>query len=380
MRKAFKYRIYPNKEQEKALVASLDACRWLYNHFLEERKVGWETDKKSFSKYGQDTSIKQLKEEHPFLENAYSQSLQNVSARIDLAFRAFFRRVKKGEKPGYPRFRGKFRYDSFTYPQMGFCLHDNFVRLSKIGCVKIRKHRDVEGTIKTCTVRRTQTGKWFVTFACNIEKEVIKQPPNPATGIDMGISKFVTFSNGETIENPKFFRKEEKALVKAQRKFSKQEKDSLERKKARKVVARVHERITNKRHNFAHQESRKIVNSFNTIVAEALSIKSMTKNNFRNLNKSIQDASWNMFLNCIEYKAEDAGKQLVRVNPAYTSQTCSHCGHRQKLKLSERMYKCSKCDLSLDRDHNAAINILTLGTQSLQSPSGELIEATCFSR
>lgn len=377
MRKTFKYRVYPNRTQAHALEASLDACRWLYNHFLEQRKTAWETDNKSLSLYDQSNTIKQLKQEHPFLKDAFSQSLQNVSTRVDLAFRAFFQRIKRGDKPGYPRFRGKFRYDSFCYPQVGFSLRDNYIKLSKIGCVNIRKHRAIEGTVKTCTVRRTQTGKWFVSLVCNIDHVPVPQPVEPITALDMGVSNFATFPDGKVIENPRFFRKEEKALAKAQRKLSKQVKGSPERRKARKVVARVHERISNKRHNFVHQESRKLVNSFNTIVIEDLKINDMRK--FRSLNKSIQDAAWRMFLNCLEYKAEDAGKQVVKVNPAYTSQTCSRCGHRQKLKLSERVYHCASCGLSLDRDHNAALNILTLGTQGLQSPSGELIEATRLS-
>lgn len=378
MRKTFKYRVYPSRKQKHALEASLDACRWLYNHFLEQRKTAWEERQESLNRFGQIKTLPELKVKHPFLQDVNAQVLQNVGVRIDLAFRAFFLRIKQGNKPGYPRFRGKFRYDSFTFPQAGaFGLMDNYIRLSKIGCVSIRKHRPIEGKIKTCTVRRTQTGKWFVTLVCDIEHVPAQQPVKPITALDMGVTNFATFPDGQTISNPRFFRKEEKALAKAQRKLSKQVKGSPERLKARKVVARVHERIANKRHNFAHQESRKLVNSFNTIVIEDLKINDMRK--FRSLNKSITDAAWRMFLNALEYKAEDAGKQVVKVNPAYTSQTCSRCGHRQKLKLSERVYHCASCGLNMGRDHNAAINILTLGTQSLQSPSGELMKATRLS-
>jgi len=370
MRKRFKYRIYPTRKQTAVLEQTLDGCRWLYNHLLEQRKALWESEKKSISCFDQCNTFKQLKQDNPFLAEVHSQVLQNVATRIDLAFKAFFRRIKSGNKPGYPRFRGKFRYDSFTYPQFRFKIFKNVVQLSKIGGVKVNFHRPTEGIIKTCTVRRTSTGKWFVSFACDIKRNIIDQPINPTIGIDMGLEKFATLSNGEQIDNPRFFRKEEKSLAKAQRKLSAQEKGSKERNKARKVVTHVHERITNKRNNFAHQESRKLVNRFNTICVEDLSINDMKKDNFRCINKSIGDAAWRMFLECLKYKAVYAGARCIQVNPAYTSQTCNRCGNRQKLKLSDRTYHCPCCGLSLNRDHNASLNILALGMQSLSAPAG----------
>lgn len=365
MRKTFKYRVFPSSGQVTVLNQTLNSCRWLYNHLLEQRNSTWETEKKSISCFDQCNTFKQLKRDHLFLKDIHSQVLQNVAIRLNLAFKSFFRRVKSGEKPGYPRFRGRHRYDSFTYPQSGFKLLKNVVRLSKIGGVKIKLHRPIEGTIKTCTVRRTLTGKWFITFSCDIDHTPIEQPIEPTTGIDMGLRNFATFSSGEHIENPHFFKQEEKSLAKAQRKFSKQKKASRSRAKARKVVARVHERVTNKRHNFAHQLSRKIINNYNTVCVEDLSINDMQKDNFRCINKSIGDVAWRNFFNYLNYKAEWAGKRAVKVNPAYTSQTCSKCGTRHRLKLSNTIFKCSCCNLSLDRDVNAARNILTLGMQSL---------------
>ena len=365
MRKTFRYRIFPSNKQTTVLEQTLDSCRWLYNHLLEQRKNAWESEKKSLSRYDQSNSLKALKKEYPFLIDVFSQSLQDVSTRIDLAFRAFFRRVKAGDKPGYPRFRGKFRYDSFCYPQSGFKLLKNVVQLSKIGGIKIKLHRPIEGVIKTCTIKRTPTGKWFVSFACDVEHKPVEQPINPSIGIDMGLMSFATLSNSEQIENPRFFRTEEKALTKAQCKLSKQEKATKAKHKVRKVVARVHERITNKRHNFAHQEARKLVNKYNTICIEDLSINDMKKNNFRSINKSIGDAAWRQFLNLLDYKAAWAGGRTVKINPAYTSQTCSRCHNRHKLKLSDRIFHCPSCGLSLNRDQNAAINILSLGTQTL---------------
>lgn len=363
MRKTFKYRIFPSHKQTTILEQTLDGCRWLYNHFLEQRKGAWEAEKQSFSRYDQSNTLKSLKVEQPFLNDIYSQILQDVSTRIDLAFRAFFRRIKSGEKPGYPRFRGKFRYDSFTYTQLGFKLLKSVVQLSKIGGIKIKLHRPVEGTIKTCTVRRTRTGKWFVSFACDIDHKPVEKPTEPAIGIDMGLEHFATLSNGEQVESPRFFRQEEDTLAKAQRKLSAQKKASKARAKARKVVARVHERIGWKRNNFCHQESRKLVNRFNTIVVEDLSINDMRKNNFHCINRSIGDAAWRIFLECLRHKAAWAGSYCVQINPAFTSQNCSGCGARQKLKLSDRIYHCPCCGLQLNRDVNAARNILTLGLQ-----------------
>ena len=377
MRKTFQYRLYPSHKQAKKLEKTLDGCRWLYNHFLEQRKTSWESGKKSLSRYEQTKTLPGLKKEHEFLNDVFSQCLQDVSTRIDLAFRAFFRRIKSGDKPGYPRFRGKFRYDSFCYPQSGFKLLDKTVQLSKIGNIKIKLHRPTEGKIKTCTIKRSPTGKWYISFACDIEHDPAKQPINPAVGLDMGLESFVTFSDGTKIENPRFFRYEEKALAKVQRKLSKQEKASTARRKAKKIVARVHERIAWKRSNFCHQESRKLVNKFNTIVVEDLSINDMKKDNFRCINKSIGDVAWRQFFNLLEYKAECADKRVIKTNPAYTSQTCSSCGNRHKLKLSDRVFHCPCCNLSLDRDHNAALNILALGAKSLgEDFSLQPVEAT----
>jgi len=375
--KTFKYRAYPTRKQTTKIIKTLDGCRWLYNHFLEKRIAAWKDEKKSLSRYSQSNTIKALKIDNPFLKEIHSQLLQNVSMRIDLAFRAFFRRVKQKETPGFPRFRSQHRYDSFTFPQSGFKLTDNFVTLSKIGNVKIKLHRPIEGIIKTCTIKKTPTGKCFVAFSCNIDQVPVEQPINPSIGLDMGLEYFTTLSNGEHIENPRFFRKEEKALRKVQRKLSAQKKGSMARAKARKIVARVHERIFNKRHNFAHQLSRKIVNKYNTICTEDLNINNMQKKNFRCVNKSIGDAAWRMFLSLLDFKAACAGGRTVKINPAFTSQNCSNCGNRQKLKLSDRVYHCSCCDLSLQRDLNAALNILTIGMDSLGKDFQSLaLEAT----
>lgn len=362
MLKTFKYRIYPTKKQIREMEQWLEECRWLFNHFLAERKESWEQEQKNSNYHTQATSLPILKKQRPSLANVHSQVLQNVAVRIDLAFKAFFRRVKAGEKPGYPRFRGKGRYDSFAFPQSGFNLNGNVLRLSKIGNVKVVLHRPVEGGIKTCAIKRSSTGKWYVMFSCEWEPTALPEN-NQAVGIDVGLHSFATLSTGEHIENPKFFRQEEKALAKAQRKLSKAEKGTPERKNRRKVVARVHERIAWRRGNFTHQHSRKIVNRFGIIAVEDLNVNRMVHNHC--LAKSISDVAWSGFFQLLSYKAEWASREFVAVNPAYTSQDCSNCGHRQKMPLSERTYICPCCGTVLDRDYNAALNILRLGTQSL---------------
>jgi putative transposase len=375
MRKTFQYRINPTKKQETLLLNTLEQCRRLYNHLLEERKRSWEEDKKGLSLYDQEATFPELKKRVPELRDVYSQVLQNVAVRIDLGFKAFFRRIKQGVDPGYPRFRGHSRYDSFTYTQSGFRLNDRSVSLSKIGKVKAIIHRPVEGTIKTCTVRKTATGKWFVSFSCEVEQTIL--PENISSiGVDAGLTSFITLSNGEKVDNPRFFKEEEKNLAKAQRRFSKQAKGTAKRHKCRKVVARIHERITNKRKDFAHKLSRKLVNSYGKIAIEDLSINDMQKDNFRCINKGIADVAWRNFFDMLVYKAECAGRIVIKVNPAYTSQTCSRCGYRQKLNLSDRTFQCPCCSLSLDRDVNAAINIHSLG---LQTGSSNTAEAVCFS-
>jgi len=361
MRKTFQYRLFPSKNQLRALNNTLEECRWLYNHLLEQRKTAYEQDGKSLSLYQQQETFPILKAERPSLKQVHSQVLQNVAVRIDLAYNAFFRRWKAGEKPGFPRFKGRGRYDSITYPQSGFSLtHDDRVCLSKIGSVKMVSHRPIGGKIKTCTVRRSSTGKWYVSFSCEMEPESLPETTT-AVGIDVGLKTFATLSDGQEIANPRFFRSEEKALAKVQRKHSKLAKGTPQRRKHRKAVARVHERMAWKRQNFTHQQSRHVVNQFGTICVEDLEVNRMVHTHC--LAKSISDAAWSAFFAQLSSKAEGAGRQLVKVNPAYTTQTCSRCGHRQKMPLSQRTYHCPCCLLSIDRDFNASVNILALGLQ-----------------
>ena len=222
---------------------------------------------------------------------------------------------------------------------------------------------------------RTATGKWFACFSVEVEPKPLPASAE-AVGIDAGLQSFATLSNEDKISNPRFFRKEETELARVQRKLAAAPKRSKERNKRRKIAARVHERIANKRNDFAHQQSRKIVNRFGIICIEDLMILNMVKNHC--LAKSITDAAWSRFFGCLLYKAECAGRVLVKVNPAYTSQDCSRCGHRHsELKLSDRLYHCASCEQHIDRDLNAALNILRLGLQSLGLTPIEAAHLAC---
>jgi putative transposase len=381
------YRLYPTKKQLNALETTLEECRWLYNTTLAYRKEAWEQEQRTVSYYDSKARLPVLKAERPSLKKVHSQVLQNVTERVELAFQGFFRRVKDhAEDPGYPRFKGYGRYDSFTFTQSGFSIvsvvsvprtaslttsPDARVMLSKIGSVKMVYHRPVKGTVKTCTIRRSSTGKWYVSFSCEVEPERLPQTSSPV-GIDVGLKTFATLSNGEEMAHPRFFRKEEKALAKVQRKHSKLAQGSPERRKHRKVVARVHERIKFRRDNFTHQQSRQIVDRFGVICVEDLHVNRMTHNHC--LAKSIQDAAWSGFFDKLFSKAAEAGRTALKVNPAYTSQDCSRCHHRQKMPLSERVYHCPCCLLAIDRDLNAAKNICAVGLHSL----GLALEAPCL--
>lgn len=276
--------------------------------------------------------------------------------------RAFFRRVKAGETPGFPRFRGRYRYDSLTFPGSGFKVsEDRTLDLSKVGRVKIVLHRPIEGDIKTLTIKRTTTGKWFASFCCEVD--VSPLPSNTrSVGVDVGIKHFAVLSTGEPIGNPRFFRKAQPALAKVQRRLDKEPKGSPERAFRRKAVALTHEKIGNRRRDFSHKLSRRLVEEFGTLCFEDLNIKNLVHGN---LAKSILDAAWRQLISLTAVKAAWAGRTFVLVNPRNTSKMCSQCGILVEKDLSVRTHDCPSCGLVLDRDHNAAINILRLGLQSL---------------
>lgn len=400
--KAFKYRLYPNKKQADKLQWVLDQCRELYNAAIQERRDAYEIKVKHHPNYYDEGTRKHLTREHaltynqqalqlpeiketrPEYHDIHSQVLQEVLRRVDKAYQAFFRRVKNGEKPGYPRFQGYGRYDSFTYPQAGFSLtEDHRVCLSKIGTLKVKMHRDLEGKVKTCTIKREAT-HWYIIFTCEVEQELVYHPSEEAVGIDLGLLHFATLSDGSTIENPRHLRRTEQKLKRLQKALSRKERGSKRRRKAAQRVGKAHRRIRNQRRDFHHKEARKLVNRYQLIVFEDLQPANMSKrpkpkqdeitgqylpngaSAKAGLNKSILDAGWRQFMAICENKAAWAGSRVVKVDPRYTSQRCSGCGKLVPKVLSERWHSCS-CGTEMDRDHNAAREILRLGLASLAS-------------
>ncbi len=404
-KQAYKFRLYPTRKQREHLQKTLDACRILYNAALQERRDAYHfhvrqhpnyydaTTRKERSReleinyYSQANQLPEIKGIQEEYQDVHSQVLQDVLRRVQKAFDAFFRRVKNGEEPGYPRFQGTGRYDSFTYPQAGFSLTiDSRVCLSKIGSIKVKPHRAIKGTIKTCTIKR-EGDCWYVVFACEVEHKPMEEE-TAAIGIDLGLLHFATLSDGSTIDNPRFLRKAEQRVAHLQQALSRKKRDSHRRKEAGKLVGKAHRKVKNQRRDFLHKASRKLVNAYGTLVFEELQPANMSKRpkprqdeNGKylpngaaakgGLNKSIADAGWAMFQQFCTYKAANAGRTVLFVNPRYTSQICSGCGAVVKKELSERQHSC-KCGCSLDRDHNAALNILRLGRSrqgNLRSPA-----------
>jgi putative transposase len=362
VRKTFQFRLRLTKKQIKTILRHLDECRWLYNELLSQRILSYEEIDLHLSHYQQTMFLPLLKEERASLSQVHSQVLQNVTDRLDKAFENFFRRCKTGEKPGFPRFRGVHRYNSLCYPQSGFSLVGKELTLSKLGTFLVKMHRPLEGVIKTCTICRNASGNWYVSFSCEVNVEPLA-PQQKAIGIDVGLEHFATLSNGQEIANPRFFKQGEKRLAKAQRKLTKLKKGTKERRKQGKVCAKIHEKIRNQRKDFCHKESKKIIDQYQFICLEELSIKKMIEGSY--FAKSITDASWNQFRQFLTYKAAEAGRSLELVNPAYTSQDCYQCGYREAKKLSTREHRCPRCGYRTTRDYNAAQNILALGLDGL---------------
>ena len=377
MIKAYMFRIYPNKNQDAILNRTLSTCRHLYNNSLAERKKQAELNrlKKSFdvfpwgysewvNKYGQMRYLTATKTEYQ--KEVYGQVLQDAIKRSDKSMTNFFKGF------GYPRFKGRNRYNSFTYPQNGFSIKDGKLHLSKIGNIKIILHQEIEGKIKTCTIKK-DIDHWYVSFSCEIE-EPTPVKINTKTGIDVGLIDLVTLSNGQQVKPPKFLRESEDKLTQEQKRLSRKKKGSEKRNRQKIIVAKVHRKIRNQRKDFAHKLSRDLVDTYDSIKFEDLQIKNMVQNH--RLAKSINDAGWYQLMQFTKYKAEYAGKLVEFVNPAGTSQTCI-CGFHVPKSLSVRIHSCPSCGFIMGRDQVSAIlienkPISTVGTTGINARQGYL--------
>lgn len=376
IRKAFRYRLKPKKEQLGAFANFSGACRYIYNRGLEERKKMYEQHKKGISYYEQNNTLTKLKaqEETCWLKEVHSQVLQQSLKDLDQAFNHFFRRIKEKHVPGYPRFKSKGIRDSFRYPQ-GVKIQGDMVYLPKIGWARFKKTRDIKGILKQTTISR-RGDHWYVSFSCEFE---IPDPPQipiteeKAIGIDVGLTHYGVCAMGKNnrisiIPSPKFLQTLLPRLKTLSRRLSRKQKGSLNWKKAKRQLAKLHAKIRHARENFAHQLSHMIVKSHDIICVESLNIKAMLENKKYKLARSISDAGWRQFLSYLKYKAHEKGKYFLEGGKYLPStQLCSRCQHQQKMMLSERIFCCEKCHLEIDRDYNSAITIKAAGMSVLNA-------------
>jgi putative transposase len=349
VRRAWKYRIYPSKNQENDLNSYLHNCKTLWNSLLEYTKKYYEETKNFPTKAQLCHFTKGV--------GVFSQVAQNVADKLVKSLKGMIAKKKIGKKAGFPRFKSFERMRSFTYPQFGFKLSDK-LGLSGLGSIMIKKHRNIQGQIKTLTIKKSPSRKWFAIFNSELEIAEPKKKQKPKTGIDLGIEYFAYLSDESKIENPRHLKKAELRLNTIQEQLSKKKKGGKNRRKARLKVARFYEKVANTRRDFLHKTSKLLVDSFSFIAMENLNIQGLSKGF---LAKHVLDCSWAEFLSMLTYKAVEAGCEVVLVNPAYTSQRCSSCGLVQKKTLAERWHECP-CGTSLHRDLNAAKNILTRAT------------------
>jgi putative transposase len=359
--KTFKYRLYPTAAQEKWLVQVLDVCRHWYNMCVEDRKLAWELEQRSVSKVEQEKTGIHYRATFPKAQAVFSQTMQVVCDDVDKAFKAFFRRVKAGQTPGYPRFKGYHSFDSFGFKQYGsgIRLEGRRLKLFGVGRVRVFWHRPIEGHIKTARIRRT-AGKWYVCFSCEVPDPLALPEVGQNIGIDLNVENLLTDSQNRRIESPKQYRQAQRKLRLAQRSLQRKIKGGKNRRKALLRVQRLHEHIRNARQDLLNKQAHYYITHYDLIAVEDLPIANLVRN--RRLSKSILDQGWGFFRQRLVAKAANAGRHLVLVNPAYTSKTCSCCGQLfQDLSLSDRWVTCV-CGLSLARDHNSAINILKRAT------------------
>jgi len=372
LRKTFKEKLRPTPEQERQLERVLWHCRTLYNTALEQRITAWQRYQVSVSRYQQEAELKDLRAEFPEYAAIHAHILQDVLARLDKTYQAFFRRVQRGEKAGFPRFKGRNRFHSFTFKEYGngARLDNGVLVLSRIGRISVHWSRPIAGTPKTVTIMR-EADDWYVAFSC---AEVPSQPvplTGQETGIDLGLESFATLADGSQVANPRIFRVAELNLKRAQRRVSRRKKGSTRRRKAVKLLAKAHQRVRRTRADFHHKTALALVRQYDTIYHEDLQTANMMQNH--HLAKSISDAGWGQFCALLAAKAAYAGKRAVAVPPAFTSHACSGCGVLVRKGLSVRWHECPECGTSLHRDHNAALNILRLGTE--HSGLGQSLQA-----
>lgn len=360
MYQSIKARIYPTDAQSEKLSQFFGCARWWHNRALNETTTTYAETGKGLSREGLNALLPALKKEFAWLGECHSQVLQSVTLNLSKAFINFFEKRAK-----FPNFKSKHGKQSIQYPQ-GTKFVDNLIYLPKLGWVKISLHRPLDGEVKTVTIFKNPSGQYFAAILTEQEGEYpVPSSEGSAIGVDLGITDFAITSTGSKYPNPRHIKKHESNLKRKQRKLSRKVKGSNSRNKARKLVARVHQRISNSRQNFLHKLSHKLVNENQVIVVEDIAVKNMVKNHC--LAKAISDCGWSSFVGMLNYKCERSGKILVKVDRFFpSSKTCSNCYHRvSSLPLDVRYWTCSSCGTNHDRDVNAAVNIKAEGLRLL---------------
>lgn len=357
MIKTFKYRLYSNQSTFTKSEEWLDLCRFLYNCALVQRISAYKDSGKLVSYYDQQNELPDIKEYLPEYKDVGAQTLQDVLRKLDKSYKAFFRRVKKGgERAWFPRFKGRNRFDSFTLTQNNWKLDGKYLSITKLGKFKLKLSRPIQGKIKFITIKRSPTNKWYACFSCDNVPEKKLPKSDKVIGLDVGIKSYLTDSEGNKIENPKFMKYKLRELRVKQRKLSRAKKGSSRRKETKLQVSKLHGKISNQRNDFLHKLANDYIQKYGVIKVENLQIQNMVQN--RRLSRDISDCSWSKFFELLSYKAEEAGRELIKVSPRNTSKKCNKCGSiNHDLKLSDRVWICENCGFTHDRDENAAINI-----------------------
>ena len=361
--KTYKFKIYPTAEQEVLLAKHFGCTRFVYNHFLNERKEQYQIDKKSDNYYKQAATLTKLKkeEETRWLKEVNSQTLQFALRSLDTAFLNFFRGNAQ-----FPKFKSRKNKNTFTIPQFGV-IEEGKINIPKFKSgIKVKLHREVKGKIGKMSITKTPTGKYYVSI---FTEQIIDELPKTGkqVGCDLGIKDFVITSEGTKFKNNRYTKKYAKKLKKAQQHLSRKQKGSNGFEKQKLKVAKIHEKIASCRLDTLHKVSHQLVNQYDLISIEDLNVKGMIKNH--KLSKHIADASWGNFVTLLQYKCDWYGKELVKVNRFYpSSKTCGDCGWiNQNLKLSDREWTCKSCGVIHDRDENASRNILKEGLKIISA-------------
>jgi len=355
--KTFEYRIKLNKPFIAACEKALNDSRFVYNCALEQRVRVYNASGKGIGLNEQSRQLTDARNELAEIKSVLRSIQQDALERLDEAFDAFFRRLKLGENPGFPRFKGRDRYHTFSqkYEKIRPCpIKGDKLTVPGVGTCRVRLSRPIEGRCKQLRITRRADG-WYALIVCEIPKPAPRASTGETVGVDVGVTSFATLSTGEEIANPRHLKQAATRLAREQRRLSRKVKGSQNRGKARGKVALRHLRVHRARKHFHHEVAAKLVERFDRIAVEDLNIRGMVKN--RHLAKAILDVAWGQFFAITKSKAESAGRRFERVNPRYTSQTCSKCGHRQKMPLAIRIFECEKCGFVCGRDHNAAINL-----------------------